>query len=978
MGTSTRNSRGFTLIAALLLTLLLSGLAIGLIFLVTNEQHMGNNDLGNNQAYYGAESGIENLTSQLALLYQSSQAPNAASITALTAPANYPTAISGSMITNMNYTESITWPANQTSGKPCPNAPNPCSSWDIVGSGPDQGMVASLIPFNLQVTSTSQSNAGSIAAYSVAAATGSSVNLTRTVEVALLPAFEFGVFCDGDCDYFAGPNFNFGGRVHANGNLFLASGSALTFTDKVAAVGQVITSQLENGWPTSTNYTGSVYVPSAANACPPGPAAGPATNCAALPAGSWSGGFPPPPAPATCTADCAGAANAAWKGISTNTFNDFIITGLTGASKLSLPFVRASNVGAIEIIRKPTPVDTALVSSSRLYNQAAIRILLADTQADLHPERPSPAPLDSNDVQLVGSVSDVSITGSPNMYYAVANTATSPNWVSPTGCGALSTWPLFGEVTAATKCQSVWLRVEYVNSSGNWIGVTKEWLGHGFGRSYDMPPTHPYNASTGTVPLCPTAAYPSWPTAQCQNPISPAILILQQLRNGLAAGSATGAATTANNWLPINFYDAREGEPRDSRPGGDPETSCSPIGVMNAVEIDVGNLWLWLQGVGPYAGGSGPSVSITNQQGTNENGYILYFSDHRGMLPDTHPLTTFYNGISGMSGLNNTVNSASSTGVPDGVLEPATYYAYSPEDVAEKENGFVDNWGQANLGAGFGIAAGTMSQPYYISGTTAGIAGCSTTAEWNMVTGPRHVVRLVDAGMSSGGVSFLPPTSGNLTTQGNGFTVASEEPVYVYGDYNTGANDPFWPSGATPTTPHSAAAIIADAVTLLSNPPSGATLPTANLGWTDHQSFLYPGQAVQSGSFPGRQGNTSYYRVAIAAGKSVPFPQTAFSVAAGWQDFGTDGGMHNFLRYLEDRSDNGNGATVNYVGSMINMYYSQYATGIFKCCNSVYAPPGTRNYFFDTQFLNPNNLPPGTPSFQDVVSLSFHQNFTPQ
>jgi hypothetical protein len=118
--------------------------------------------------------------------------------------------------------------------------------------------------------------------------------------------------------------------------------------------------------------------------------------------------------------------------------------------------------------------------------------------------------------------------------------------------------------------------------------------------------------------------------------------------------------------------------------------------------------------------------------------------------------------------------------------------------------------------------------------------------------------------------------------------------------------------------------------------------------------------------------------VAIAAGKSVPFPQTAYSVAAGWQDFGTDGGMHNFLRYLEDRSDNGSGATVNYVGSMINMYYSQYATGIFKCCNSVYSPPGTRNYFFDTQFLNPNNLPPGTPSFQDVVSLSFHQNFTPQ
>jgi hypothetical protein len=117
--------------------------------------------------------------------------------------------------------------------------------------------------------------------------------------------------------------------------------------------------------------------------------------------------------------------------------------------------------------------------------------------------------------------------------------------------------------------------------------------------------------------------------------------------------------------------------------------------------------------------------------------------------------------------------------------------------------------------------------------------------------------------------------------------------------------------------------------------------------------------------------------MAIAAGKSVPFPEPSWASTAGLKDFGTDGGMHNFLRYLEDRSDNGNGGTVNYAGSLISMYYSQYATGIFKCCNSTYNAP-VRNYFFDTQFLNPANLPPGTPMFQDVVSLSYHQNFTPQ
>ncbi len=48
-----------------------------------------------------------------------------------------------------------------------------------------------------------------------------------------------------------------------------------------------------------------------------------------------------------------------------------------------------------------------------------------------------------------------------------------------------------------------------------------------------------------------------------------------------------------NNWYPINFYDAREGEVRDVNQGN---ASCAPAGVMNAVEIDVGNLAKWLNG----------------------------------------------------------------------------------------------------------------------------------------------------------------------------------------------------------------------------------------------------------------------------------------------------------------------------------------------------------------------------------------------
>ncbi len=958
MGTSQRNSRGFTLIAALLLTILLSGVAVGLLYMVSNEVRMGGNDLEGNLAYYGAEAGIENLTSQLSTLYQTSQSPDAASITALTNPSNYPTLISGSNISNMNYVETITWPSTQTDGTPCPNPPDPCGSWNIVGSGSNQGMVATLIPFTLQVTATRQAGSGQTAAYSTAAATGASVNLTRTVQVALLPAFEFGVFCDGDCDYFAGPDFNFGGRVHTNGNLFLAEGGKLTFTDKIAAVGQVVLDRLENGHPTSSGYGGSIYVPSAAGACPNAPLAGPATNCANLPAGSWTGGFPP-----------TGSANSAWTGISKSTFNGFIENGLTGATKLQLPFVNSGdNVGAIDILRKPQASDSTLLSNSRLYNEAEIRILLADSLADLHPERGAGA-LDSNDVQIgvntQGSTTAVGYTltqgpySGSSMYFGEAKKSTG-SWLTtnPTGCASNTYWPLHGQVTQPTPCTGTWLRVEYLNNANQWVGVTQEWLGYGFGRGYNNPPTTPYQYSG--MSACPMSGTPSGP---CYNPISPAILILQQLQSGKAASAAVGATTTWINWLPINFYDSREGEPRDTRSGS--ATACGPNGVMNVVELDAGNLWLWLQGKAPYAGGSGKLVNATK-----ENGYILYFSDHRGMQPDPNPVGNgLYNRMTGMSGLEDIVNSASSTGVPNGSLEPITYYntppnKYSPEDV--NADGYLDNWGQKYLGAGFGISIATMNQPYYINGSTSGIASCSTTAMWNMVTGPRHALRLVDGGMDNSGNSYLPhPTP--PATSGYGFTVASEEPVYVYGDYNTGPSDPFWPSENTTTTPHSAAAIIADAVTLLSNPPSSVTKPASNVGWTDYNSFVNPSSAAS------RPGNTSYYRMAIAAGKSIPFPQPSWGAP---QDFGTDGGMHNFLRYLENRG--ANNAQVNYAGSMISMYYSQYATGNFKCCNSTYGAPYKRNYFFDTQFLNPENLPPGTPMFQDVVSLSYHQNFTQQ
>jgi len=58
----------------------------------------------------------------------------------------------------------------------------------------------------------------------------------------------------------------------------------------------------------------------------------------------------------------------------------------------------------------------------------------------------------------------------------------------------------------------------------------------------------------------------------------------------------------------------------------------------------------------------------------------------------------------------------------------------------------------------------------------------------------------------------------------------------------------------------------------------------------------------------------------------------------------------------------------------VSLYHSEYGIGIYKCCTKVYSPP-TRNYSFDTEFLDPSRLPPGTPRFRDVVNLGYRQIF---
>ena len=593
-----------------------------------------------------------------------------------------------------------------------------------------------------------------------------------------------------------------------------------------------------------------------------------------------------------------------------------------------------------------------------------------------------------------------------------------------------------------------YLRVEYKDSSGNWHPVTNEWLQLGFARGV----TPPTQSEAGT----PAAGTPT----PIPNPINPhAILLLQEPADRSIVGSATLAAEptavsgvwavskataptcsthtgsgssavctawtagspavptlaadsgvsggqwvfgvtptapsvttpqslTQFNWYPINFYDAREGEARDVDQGNN---SCTTNGVMNAVEIDVGNLQQWLQGNIGTTGAN--KVDYATQ-----NGYVLYFSDRRGMLlnpnlTSSHPANT----KSGDSGLEDVVNSSSQVGTPSGTLEPTFWGSsyspagtlLSPEDV--NENGVLDNWGTADLGLGFWnsatvnlnakIVAATPNNPY-----SPRITSCSTTGRKNWVSGARHVLKLVDG--SLGNLPITPvgtqeTIGGTTKTYYGGFTVASENPVYIQGDYNSVTNptlDTFFSNQqntapAKDETGYVPAAVIADAVTLLSN------------NWDDRVSMLgIPTQTditytvANTGPHAGnREASTTSYRVAVAGGKNLPFPFPSWANTNPDYSFGTDGGTGNFLRFLEDwLTPPGGQQTLNYGGSLVSLYYSTYGTGIFKCCEySVYAPPN-RNYVFDVDFTLQGGvgLPPGTPLFRDVETLGYRQMFT--
>ena len=137
MTTREPQAAGFTLIAVLLLMLLMSGLALSMMYLVNSEGRSGRGDLENNLAFHAAEGGMEKMTADLANLYTTTQSPTVAQIRGL---GGYPPAITG--IRFLDYSLTV----------PLDSLGQPSTSVDNVKSGPNAGLVAEITPMTLSVT----------------------------------------------------------------------------------------------------------------------------------------------------------------------------------------------------------------------------------------------------------------------------------------------------------------------------------------------------------------------------------------------------------------------------------------------------------------------------------------------------------------------------------------------------------------------------------------------------------------------------------------------------------------------------------------------------------------------------------------------------------------------------------------------------------------------------------------------------------
>jgi hypothetical protein len=976
-----KTQSGMALATTLVVLFLIVALVVGFSWMVLMDQRLGGVNGSETYTFYGAEAGLEKLTGDLGNLFASNSSPSGAQVSALAVAASEPAIPGIEYLTPagaIGY--DITFPVDGSG--------NPLATDHVIQSGNYQGMTGLLTPYTLTVTSRN-------------AVSNSEIRLTRTVQTVAIPVFQFGMFSQTDLSFFPGPDFDFGGNVMTNGNLFLAGGSDLVFNGKVLSAKDIIVTNLENGWPTSTNYTGQIYAPTTSGGCPTTSWPSSSTaSCQQLTQGSLVGTI-------------GSAQNGAFPNLAKSTYNSYIGSTETGVKPVNLSITLAPGANPIDLIRRPVASENTSnpqLYSQRYYAQASMRILLSDNQTDLDS---LPCVDTTHNALALPSQTTATLGGVP---IAESGAVNSSHTALAAGANYLNSmngyWEPNGQalITGYIKIEIQTAYPTTAGSCGTWKDVTATVLALGIaGRNINPNKSFTLGANSyySLPALFPQPGSSPSSTGQiaastCADISAGAIIRLERMRDNPSTGTAAapcGTVSTSNfDYWPNMLFDTREGNLRDLEPssstvidlGGTKGTFADyqmPMagGVMNYTELDITNLATFFT--------TNATGMLAKDTVNSTNDFTIYFSDRRGnytptAIPGNWPPLSPGGYETGEYGFEDSINPSSAYGCPNGTLDQGEQFD-TVENSANQNPGVSspEDYGETSPSWPVITTNGTAAYSSYFTDllTNKGIIanpncppspGLSATAPWpgSYIVNPQEARENAPLFFRRA-LKLVRGTSISLGTCPDGvacgLTIVSENPVYVQDDFNAAAGGDV---NTTPTQAHVATSIIADAVTLLSD------------NWNDVNSFIFP---YYSGSCPnatgppqgggwgtcGRNAATTNYRFAVVAGKGIYFPQpSTCGTTACYDDFGTDGGVHNFLRYLE----NWGGQTLYYRGSVVSFYYSRQATGVYKdgLNNTVYSPP-SRGYQFDSDFLTPSLLPPRTPMFRDVNTVGFSQVVLP-
>ncbi len=916
-----KDEEGAALVVSLLILALLAGFVAVAISRTSADAMLVENGVSEAATYAATQASLENTTREFVDLFESSLAPSDDEINALTTrvPENFD---------NYEFSTEI---------KPLSDSEN------IVLTGGTLGGLTA-IRDSWQISTTARQSYSDV-----------SVNLKRRFYQDRVPIFQFGAFYDEDFELNIPPEFNFGGRVHTNANFFISSaGYRITFQSRITAVGEIINSKWLNSKGVAT-YAKSSYHPDQSGVFHPLP---PFTGSADCLNPSGPNVFAGDPNKPYCSARPEWATE---KQVFQGNLEEH-------AARLEIP-IGISDTPLREIIKRGKTVgdlmhngtsyepvtaatqDSKIQMKERFANKPGIRISLADSQNKL--------PGCATSSGACGVRLDGNLNGSIGY---------QPRQMTD----GYQTTPL-NATRMAISGRTLWIKIETVS----------------FGSSDILPVTEDITEdilSLGVTERAPISSnfkiygYPS--TADSRSVLKLQRFAIKDANIQEAAGD--DYISTFNIGGTNYGIVARYGNVNSNPVSGCTVTTAGDCTPLNAHAK-------------PFPdSSSSPSASYVNEDKTH-----LKWADIGGggyqyaIVPFPIQMYDAREGAE-LDNVNNMKAEFGTTSLPaagmmsiieidmanfrnflnggyDGRLPNNTSYALSKgrslrsTDIPENSGWVVyvsDRRGDEDFDGEYDMEDvyqdgtltfnedanrnGVLDVDFLYEAPRYDVAvpkGQAATADHRY---NRRAVRLVNGSTLPG--RYDASNSSNT----RGITVAAETGVYVQGNYNANSVS-LAPTGVTPsenyfpkdTATDIPAAIIADGVSILSN------------SWSDGKMYNDPFQRNR------RKASATVVRFALIAG-SMRSGNSTLVPNGGNRTY--SGGIHNFKRFLESWA----GTRLNYAGSLINLYPSGYVNAAFRCCNTVYYPP-IRDWTFDSNFLDPTRMPPGTPFIYSLTLTGFER-----